>query len=524
MQFLKSTLGWAIGGDPDDPNNGNNEANDTKNTNTEKNEIDPNDEVKRPEGEPEAGSVGSTLWSLLSSKLGTDVLVSGISLPSWLYEPLTILQRQAEMIEHALVLNEAAKCDDPFERFAYVCAFAVSGYSATQRYKPNFNPILGETFEFVDQKNGTKFFAEQVTHHPPMSALQAENKAGWKFWQNSCATTKFLGNSIDVDTHGHSHVFFEDTQDHFFYTNPQTRVHNVILGTMWIEHFGVLAFRNLNGSTSAVINFTKSSLWQGTNYKISGYIFDSSNKKCVKLEGKWHLYLDGTWLVDTAKNTKGTKKRFWEMREADTKRNELHLTPFASSLNKFEGLMNQILLPTDSRRRLDRQYLEMGDSDTATAWKKIMEERQRRDRKKRTEQWKPLWFKKIPDDTHETKSMWVYCGDYWEQRDKKVSLLENGCVEEASKFLCPLEVKGLACDFLSYDTDPQNNLEVLKIHDSPQPETPEPYIENTTTCTDIQPPPEETPQRDTDKPTSGDPSDVQDPPDLADTNGKEETL
>jgi hypothetical protein len=52
-----------------------------------------------------------------------------------MYEPLSILQRQAEMIEHAYILNEAAKCVDSIEQLAYVCAFAVSGYSSTQRYK-----------------------------------------------------------------------------------------------------------------------------------------------------------------------------------------------------------------------------------------------------------------------------------------------------------------------------------------------------------------------------------------------------
>jgi len=186
------------------------------------------------------------------------------------------------MIEHASLLAEAAKCEDAFERFGYVCAFAVSGFSETQRYKTNFNPLLGETFEFVDKRMGTQFFAEQVAHHPPISAFHAVNKSGpctWNFWQNCCPTTNFLGNSIDLITHGHSHILFEDNNDHFFYTNPQTRIHNIILGTMWIEHYGELRIRNMDGSAEAIIVFTKSGLFQGCQYKVFGDIHNREGKK-----------------------------------------------------------------------------------------------------------------------------------------------------------------------------------------------------------------------------------------------------
>jgi len=209
----------------------------------------------------------------LSSKLGADVLRSGISLPSNMYEPLSILQRQAEMIEHSCVLNEAAKCVDGVEQLAYVCAFAVSGYSSTQRFKPNFNPMLGETYEYVDKRSNARFFAEQVSHHPPVSAFISENEQ-WKFWQNSSPTTKFLGNSIDLNTHGNSYISFTDSKNQFFYTNPCTRIQNVIFGTMRMEHYGELNIRNLNGSIQALVTFSKSGYFQGTQFHVEGYITD----------------------------------------------------------------------------------------------------------------------------------------------------------------------------------------------------------------------------------------------------------
>jgi len=169
----------------------------------------------------------------------------------------------------------------------------------------------------------------------------------------------------------------------------------------------------------------------------------------VKLEGRWDRYLDMSW-VDSVTGHKGAKKRLWEMKEAIVTPSNT-LPPFSASLNAFDDTLKEIVLPTDSRRRLDRLYLESGDFDSATQWKKIMEDRQRTDRKKRTEKWEPLWFTKVDDDTHETKSMWVYVGDYWEQRDKKVAILESVGSEEAKVLLSPPEVVGLACDFASYN-------------------------------------------------------------------------
>ena len=51
-----------------------------------------------------------------------------------------------------------------------ICQFSLQ----TIRQKKMFNPILGETYEFVNDRY--KFFGEQVSHHPPISAYCFEGK------------------------------------------------------------------------------------------------------------------------------------------------------------------------------------------------------------------------------------------------------------------------------------------------------------------------------------------------------------
>lgn len=75
-----------------------------------------------------------------------------------------MLQRLTEDFEYADILDVASKCEDPFERLAYVAAFTVSSYSTTStRSSKPFNPLLGETYE-CDRLDdlGWKAISEQV--------------------------------------------------------------------------------------------------------------------------------------------------------------------------------------------------------------------------------------------------------------------------------------------------------------------------------------------------------------------------
>jgi len=396
--------------------------------------------------------IGSLLGSILGqTKLGTDLLRAGISLPAWLYEPLSLLQRQTEMLEYSHLLDKAAECKDPIDRMAYIAAFAVSGFSASQRYHNAFNPILGETFEFIDEKRGFRYISEQVSHHPPISATHAEKDKLWVFYQNASPTTSFLGNALSIDTQGKTHVYFPQTKEHYFYTNPKARVHNLIFGKMWVEHHGEVSVTNLKNGDTCTVEFKKCGFFSNSvEYKVEGFIKNSEGDICVELTGRWDQYLEGTWLVDTKDSEKGKTEELWRIFDNNFFNNKLHLSKFAASLIELDEEVKAILPPTDSRLRLDILQLVSGEPDIATKNKKMMEERQRQDKKKREQddvEWVPSFFHRIPDE--DGGHMWVYCGDYWEQREKKIKTLKSG--EDVSDLLNGGNAKGTSGDFKSYE-------------------------------------------------------------------------
>jgi len=409
----------------------------------------------------EEGQYAAFLWDVLGSKMGGDVLNAGISLPCWLFEPLTQLQRGCEIFEYSSCLDKAGKAESPLDCLAHAVAFGVSCYAGSpDRFKTNFNPILGETFEYVDSRapdNQTRVFAEQTSHYPSQSALHAENDL-WSLTQNASAKTEFVRNSLELFPNSKTYIKMKHSGHTLFMTCPVSKIHNVVVGSMWIEHYGDLTVRNLTTGDYAIVEFSKSGVFKiGPEYKVAGCVFDKSGKKIVRLRGEWNSELHGEWLDDTKGTKKGTKLELWKHEKQDFKGLPYRMSKFAISLNIFPSDLVNVILPSDSRRRLDRFYLERGYSDLGTQWKKVAEFRQRQDHVTREgtneekgkdepfDHWTPSWFKLGKD--HEGKDFWEWNGTYWDQRAKRAALVADKGPQPWG-----LPIEGTACDFASYET------------------------------------------------------------------------
>lgn len=105
-----------------------------------------------------------------------------MTLPVSFNEPTSLLYRVVEDMEYTELLDIAAERTDSTERLVYVAAYAASEYASTiGRVAKPFNPLLGETYEYVRPDRGYRFFIEQVSHHPPVGAAFAES-AKWDYY------------------------------------------------------------------------------------------------------------------------------------------------------------------------------------------------------------------------------------------------------------------------------------------------------------------------------------------------------
>ncbi|KAG6823106.1 hypothetical protein H0H92_011362, partial [Tricholoma furcatifolium] len=146
----------------------------------------------------------ASLWNVLKNVVGQDL--TKITFPVFFNEPTSMLQRMAEDMEFTECLDAAARERDSLRRLAFVAAFAMSNYSSTiGRIAKPFNPMLGETFEYVRFDKRFRYYSEQVSHHPPISACWAEAPA-WCYYGEVDTQNKFMGKSVEIRPTGVAHA------------------------------------------------------------------------------------------------------------------------------------------------------------------------------------------------------------------------------------------------------------------------------------------------------------------------------
>jgi len=413
----------------------------------------------------------SGLLKMLTNAVGFDV--STITVPVNVNEPESFLMRLCEQLQYSELLDKAAACDDSLERLTYVSTFAISCYSVAERTGKPFNPILGETYEYVDDKrDGFKFLAEQVSHHPPIGACHCENN-NWIFWEAQCLKSKFTGNSLDCSVVGSNNVLIKSTGEHFKWEAVRTCVHNIIFGTLWLDHYGETIVLNKKTGDKAIINF-KPYGWFGKGWhEISGELFDAQGNACISLMGKWNESIYAKALSkyeERLKNEKDDdtpissptsnlpKKKEKKQKKEEKKARKKETRAFKKQLKKklltdeplwihtykplpaeklgvkylvdwtehtleivaLSDSLKTILPPTDSRLRSDRIALEKGDVKTAASEKFALEERQREERKKREKtgvEWTPKWFKLSKDS--DGQDYYEYLGGYFKNEQRE---------------------------------------------------------------------------------------------------------
>ncbi|XP_060807416.1 oxysterol-binding protein-related protein 3 isoform X2 [Amyelois transitella] len=350
---------------------------------------------------------GPSLWNLLYKNIGKDL--SQVSMPVTINEPLNMLQRLCEELEYSELLDSAAECTNSIERMALIAAFAVSAYasSAHRAASKPFNPLLGETYECVRDDKGFRFIAEQVSHHPPISACHAESSR-WKFWQEARIKTKFWGKSMEFQPAGRVHVRLASTGDHYSWNKVTTCVHNLFGGQRWVDQYGDMHITCHGTDITCKLNFIKASSWSASRHEVRGAVGGAAGGAGGRLR------LQGRWSEALLAGDPPANRCLWRP-GAMPPEHELYygFTRFAMELNEMEPGMKEVLPYTDTRLRPDQRALELGDVESAERLKHQLEQAQR-DRRRDAADHQPAWFCKSDEGGEE---MWVFTGEYWKARE-----------------------------------------------------------------------------------------------------------
>uniref|UniRef100_A0A8C3AJ15 Oxysterol-binding protein n=1 Tax=Cyclopterus lumpus TaxID=8103 RepID=A0A8C3AJ15_CYCLU len=347
-----------------------------------------------------------SLWNILKNNIGKDL--SKVAMPVQLNEPLNTLQRLCEEMEYSELLDTANRTQDPYQRMVYVATFAISAYASTYHRagsKP-FNPVLGETYECDRPDKSFRFIAEQVSHHPPVSACHSDSR-NFSFWQDVRWKNKFWGKSMEIVPMGTTHVTLPAFGDHYEWNKVTSCIHNILSGQRWIEHYGEMSIKNINGDAcQCKVTFVKARSWSSTVNEIEGVVTDSNGKVVHSIFGKWH---ESVFQGDPPSAT-----CIWRANPMPVDQDQFYgFTQFAVELNELDSPLRPLLSPTDTRFRPDQRLLEEGNTEGAEEQKQRIEQLQRERRKVLEDNnmaHQPRFFKKSNNDT------WVSNNTYWELR------------------------------------------------------------------------------------------------------------
>uniref|UniRef100_A0A1D1Y8X1 Oxysterol-binding protein-related protein 3A n=1 Tax=Anthurium amnicola TaxID=1678845 RepID=A0A1D1Y8X1_9ARAE len=330
-------------------------------------------------------------WKMMHKYIGSDV-TSMVTLPVIIFEPMTMIQKMAELMEYCHLLDLADESEDPYLRLVYASCWAISVYFAYQRTWKPFNPILGETYEMINHE-GITFIAEQVSHHPPMSAGHAENEH-FTYDITSKLKTKFLGNSLDAYPVGRTRVTLKRDGVVLDLVPPPTKVHNLIFGRTWVDSPGEMVMTNLTTGDKVVLYFQPCGWFGAGRYEVDGYVYNAAEEPKILMTGKWNESMSYQPCDMDGESLPGTElKEVWRV-AAVPENDKFQYTHFAHKINSFDTAPKK-LLASDSRLRPDRYALEKGDMSKASTEKTRLEERQRaekRNRESSSHQFTSRWF------------------------------------------------------------------------------------------------------------------------------------
>ncbi|CAN7998995.1 unnamed protein product [Ixodes hexagonus] len=385
----------------------------------------------------------SLIWSLVKQvRPGMDL--SKVVLPTFILEPRSFLDKLADYYYHADILSRAVQEDDPLTRMKLVVQWYLSGfYKKPKGLKKPYNPILGEVFrccwKHPETGSRTFYLAEQVSHHPPISAFYVSNRPdGFCISGTILAKSKFYGNSLSAILEGTARLCLLTRGETYSITMPYAHCKGILMGTLTME---------LGGKVNLVCE--KTGYRTELEFKLKPFL--GGAELCNLVTGKVKLgketlfLIQGHWDGQISLRDKRTEEEqvLWNpTHEVRAKRLKRSTVPLDLQQD-FESERQETWCLSRRLWQHVSAAIGRGDQVAATEEKTLLEEAQRRgakERQARMEKWAPRFF--LQD---------MLTGDFlykhadwrpWDPRNDVVQFERGGVIQSKTRHQTPIVPSG----------------------------------------------------------------------------------
>ncbi|CAF0729050.1 unnamed protein product [Brachionus calyciflorus] len=219
------------------------------------------------------------------------------SMPISLFEKKSLLEMYADILSYPDYLIKTADERTPEDRFISVVQWFLGSFHLIKKQFANrkkpFNPILGEVFNCswkVNDETSTNilsYTAEQVSHHPPISAFYLECKQK-KLKLNSNILTKstYSGTSVAIQLLGEMILKLEKNNEEYHITFPKLYSRSIITDP-WVELGDSCSIKCSQTGIKAVIEFEVKSFYGEKINQVFAEIKTKNEDILCRIKGEW---------------------------------------------------------------------------------------------------------------------------------------------------------------------------------------------------------------------------------------------
>lgn len=185
------------------------------------------------------------------------------------------------------LLSKCVEGINPLERFKSVVAWSISTTRPVIFSNVPYNPILGETHHV--SCGNLNVMLEQVSHHPPISALHATNEEKqieMTWWQQPAP--RFYGSSVEATVHGKRILRLLHFGENYQMNYPKLLIR--FLPSPCTEWVGNVSVKCEESGLEAMLWYRGKSSFglKGSSTRLTGKIFNTSTTQDLyELDGHW---------------------------------------------------------------------------------------------------------------------------------------------------------------------------------------------------------------------------------------------
>ncbi|KAH9212469.1 hypothetical protein DL95DRAFT_340298 [Leptodontidium sp. 2 PMI_412] len=241
----------------------------------------------------------SAFFSFIKSLASFKGDLASLTAPPFLLSSQSIVEFSAYWAEQPCLFVAPASEPDPEKRALLVLKWFLSTLKEQhnnkdengkkKRMKP-LNPFLGELFlgKWVDRSGTTQLVAEQVSHHPPVTACNIWNDEHGVRLAGHVAPKASFSTTVHIERKGYSIYHIDKYNEDYLITMPKIHIEGIMTGSLSPELSGTTYIRSSSGYT-ARINYSSKGWMSGksNSFVASLYHDDQEKDPLYTVEGQW---------------------------------------------------------------------------------------------------------------------------------------------------------------------------------------------------------------------------------------------